>query len=154
MRNTRFSPNPVLRFAAIALALAAFLGSGSAMATSDSNTSDVKAEVKEALEAMQHYAADQRDDALRSAQNALVRLDARIDRLELRAESTWDSMSEAMREKTNHALRALRKQREEVAEWYGAMKHSSVEAWDEVKDGFSSAYAALADAVDDARQAY
>ena len=34
----------------------------------------------------------------------------------------------------------LRQQRNELAEWYGAMKYSAAENWDDAKDGFASAY--------------
>ena len=55
-------------------------------------------------------------------------------------------MNEATRKEACENLRALRKQRNQVAEWYGSMKTSSADAWDHMKKGFSDAYKALEDA--------
>lgn len=43
-------------------------------------------------------------------------------------------------------MKALRKQRNDLAEWSGRMRESSAEAWDHVKQGFVESYRALADA--------
>jgi len=39
-----------------------------------------------------------------------------------------------------------RKQRNQVAEWYGSMETSSAGAWDHMRKGFSDAYKVLEDA--------
>ena len=62
----------------------------------------------------------------------------------------WESLSAETREARLEALRALVKQREEMAEWYGGMKHSSSQAWGEVREGFIGAYGVLQDAWVDA----
>ena len=54
------------------------------------------------------------------------------------------------REKKREALRALRHERQEVSEWYGGMRHSSAEAWEDVKKGFAQSYDRMEDAFKDA----
>jgi hypothetical protein len=48
----------------------------------------------------------------------------------------------------------LRKRRNQLAEWYGGMRHSSVDAWGEVKSGFVTSYHDLADAMRNAREQF
>lgn len=43
-------------------------------------------------------------------------------------------------------MKALRKKRNTLSEWYGSLQHSSASAWDHVKEGFVEGYEALADA--------
>lgn len=105
---------------------------------------DVKREWAEAVDALKGYSASQRDKAMREAEELLSAMDSRIDKLESRAQDEWNDLSDEARKKRRAALRALRKNRAQVAEWYGGMKHSSGEAWSDVKNGFVSAYDALA----------
>jgi chromosome segregation ATPase len=98
------------------------------------------------IQALGAYTADQRDEAVQRAKTALNNLDERIDALEKRIDDNWDQMNKAAREKARANLKALRKQRNEVAEWYGSLKTSSADAWEHIKKGFSDAYKALGDA--------
>ncbi|MCF8050574.1 MAG: hypothetical protein K9L59_05005 [Desulfobacterales bacterium] len=107
---------------------------------------EVKQETQDLIQALQGYTADQRDEAVQRARAALKKLDERIDALETRIDENWDQMNKAAREKARANLRTLRKQRNEVAEWYGSLKTSSAEAWEHMKKGFSDAYKALGDA--------
>ena len=104
---------------------------------------DVKQEAQDLMQALKAYTADQRDEAIQKTSAALDNLDQRIDALEARIDNNWDKMDEAAREKARASLKALRKQRTEVAEWYGSLKNSSVDAWGHMKKGFSDAYGAL-----------
>lgn len=52
------------------------------------------------------------------------------------------------------ALQAIKEKRNEVAEWYGGLKHSSSASWEEVKKGFSKSYKALADAFEKAAREF
>jgi uncharacterized membrane-anchored protein YjiN (DUF445 family) len=79
-------------------------------------------------------------------------VDERIDTLQTRLDDNWDNMSKAAREKTQASMKALREQRTQVAEWYGSLKTSSDSAWDEIKEGFSQAYQALAETWDETVQ--
>lgn len=116
--------------------------------TEGTNTSveDVKKETQDLLKTIGSYTADKRDVAVQKAKEGLNKLDKHIYALETKIEKNWDTMSEASRKEAHKNLRALHKQRNQVAEWYGSMKTSSADAWDHMKDGFSNAYNALEDA--------
>ena len=107
---------------------------------------EVREEVKEAVEAIRSYSADQRDEALKKVKAAIDDLDARIDELERRLEETWDQTDQKAREKARATLKSLREKRNELAEWYGGMQHSSARAWQHVKKGFLDSYEALLEA--------
>jgi chromosome segregation ATPase len=115
--------------------------------TSSKKTSieEVKQETKDLIQALKDYTADQRDEAIQKTKAGLHNLDKRIDALETRIDNNWDKMDKAAREKARANLKALRKQRTQVAEWYGSLKSSSVDAWGHMKKGFSDAYRALYD---------
>lgn len=116
--------------------------------TENANTSieEVKKETQDLLQTIGSYTADKRDEAVKKAKEGLNKLDKRIDMLEARIDKNWGKMNEAARKEARENLRALRKQRNQVAEWYGSMKISSADAWDHMKKGFSGAYKALEDA--------
>jgi len=95
------------------------------------------------VDALNGYSATQREAAVAKAKTTLQAIDARIEQLEAQANDQWDQLSQSAREKRQATLRALREQRNRVAEWYGGMKHSSASAWDDVKDGFIGAYGIL-----------
>lgn len=112
----------------------------------DTSIEDVKKETKDLLQTIGSYTADKRDVAVQKAKEGLDRVDKRIDALEVRIDKNWDKMNEDARKEARENLRALRKQRNQVAEWYGSMKTSSADAWDHMKKGFSDAYKALENA--------
>jgi flagellar motility protein MotE (MotC chaperone) len=111
---------------------------------------EVTKEVKEATEAIRSYSSDQRDEALKKVKAAIDDLDTRIDELERRLEKTWDQADQKAREKARATLKSLRRKRNDLAEWYGGMQHSSAKAWQHVKRGFLNSYEALAEAYDKA----
>ena len=55
-------------------------------------------------------------------------------------------LPDSNREKARAILKALRKQRNVVAEWYGSLKTSYAAAWEHMQKGFSDADTALEDA--------
>ena len=114
----------------------------------NTNTSieEVKKETQDLLQAIGSYTADKKEEVMQKAKESLDKLDKRIDALEVKIDKNWDKMNEAARTQARENLMALRKQRNHVAEWYGSMKTSSADAWDHMKNGFSDAYKALADA--------
>jgi gas vesicle protein len=116
--------------------------------TSSEKTSikEVKQEAQDFIQTLKSYSAGQRDEAVRKAKAVLENLDRRIDALETRIDNNWDNMNKATRKQARSSLRALRKQRTKVAEWYGSMQSSSADAWEHMKQGFSDAYKALYDA--------
>jgi hypothetical protein len=114
----------------------------------------VKQEMTEALNAIQNYTIDKKEEVLAKAQKILGQMDTKIEELEKSSNEKWQQTSEAGREKSQQALRELRKKRNELAEWYGGMKHSSASAWEEVKKGFIDSYQSLQEAFEKASQKF
>lgn len=104
---------------------------------------DVQQEAKAFMQTLQAYSADQKDEAVESSRRALEQLDKRIDKFEAWVAAQWDEMDQATRDEAQETLREMRRQRIELAEWYGSMKSSSADAWDHMKQGFSDAYGAM-----------
>lgn len=115
---------------------------------------DVKKETQDLISTLQKYTANQRDQAVKEAEQALKKLDRRIDKLESRVDNNWDQMTQATRDKTRANLKALRQQRNELAEKYGSFKTSSVDAWGQMKKGFSDAYQAINESWEKAKGEY
>ena len=107
---------------------------------------EVKQEIKEAFEAVQDLTSEQRDEAVKKIKVALQKLDVQIESMEDRIGKKWDQMDQAARRQARSTLASLRKQRNELAEWYGGLKFSSVAAWGHVKNGFLKSYESLAEA--------
>ena len=115
---------------------------------------DVKKETKQLINTLQQYTVDQRDQAVKEADQAIKKVDRRIDALESRVDNDWDQMTQTAREKTRANLKTLRRQRIELAEWYGSFKNSSEGAWEEMKKGFSDAYQAMSDSWEKAKSEF
>lgn len=115
---------------------------------------DIKKETQELINTLQQYTVEQRDQAVKEAEQARKKLDGRIDELETRVDNNWDNMNQAARQKARANLKALRKQKNELAEWYGGLKNSSAGAWQQMKKGFSDAYQALSDSWEKAKSEY
>jgi Skp family chaperone for outer membrane proteins len=113
-----------------------------------------KTTAKDVSRTIRDYTVAQRDEATKSAKAALDDMDAGIRRLERKLEREWDQMDAAARKKARATLDALRRERNELAEWYGGLKYSSAEAWDEVKSGFAKSYDDLKGAFGRARKAF
>jgi Skp family chaperone for outer membrane proteins len=132
-----------LRTFALALALAAASQLSLADDTGKTTAKDVGRKVEDTGKAIGSYTIAQRDQAIKSAQAAVADLDARLRRMERKVDEDWDKMDAAARKRARATLNALHKERDEVAEWYGGLKHGSAEAWDEVKGGFVKSYEGL-----------
>jgi hypothetical protein len=87
-----------------------------------------------------------------SAQTALADADARMRRMERKIDG-WED-GRGARKKARATLSALHKERDELAEWYGGLKHSSTDAWDEVKGGFVKSYETLKESFAKAAKEY
>jgi len=108
--------------------------------TEKTTTQKIKEEATDLSQTIKNYTIKQKDDAVIKAKDALVDMDTRIDRMENRIAEKWSQMDESARDKARATMKSLRKQRTEVAEWYGSMKQSSASAWKDVKKGFSKSY--------------
>lgn len=117
-----------------------------ASASDGTSIKQVQQEAKDLMHALKSYSVRQKDAAVKKTKDALNSIDQRIDALEARVDKNWDKMDKAAREKARASLKSLRKQRMEAAEWYGGLKNSSGDAWEQMKKGFSEAYASLHEA--------
>ena len=104
----------------------------------------------ETYEVLKHYTLQQRDEAMSTAQEKMAELDVRMDKLENTLDEHWQEMSAAVQERERGTLKSLHRERQDVAEWYEGMRHSSADAWDDVKKGFAQSYDRLEDAFKDA----
>lgn len=130
------------------------IGTAAQTATEKTTAKEVKEKTAEALQAISSYTADQRNEAVKKAKEALDDLDTRTDQLQSQLSQKWDQMDQSARTKARESLTALQKQRIAAAEWYGALKHSSRNAWKDVKTGFVKSYHELYDAFDKAAKEY
>ncbi|MGW8311915.1 MAG: hypothetical protein ACWGOL_01640 [Desulfuromonadales bacterium] len=119
---------------------------------SKTTATEVQKKAAETYQALKDYTIEQRDQAVAAAEKKLATLDQQINVLQNDLDARWQTMSQATREKTREMIRKLNKQREAVAEWYGGMRHSSADAWEEVKKGFADSYDRLERAFQDARK--
>jgi len=148
-----------LFFSAQALALGTLLtaspSSFAAEASGDKTTAkDVSRKAGETGRAIKDYTVAQRDEALKQAKAALDDADARIRRMERKLDNEWDKMDQAARSKSRAALNRLRRERGELAEWYGGLKHGSTESWEQVKAGFVKSYEVLKESFAKARKGF
>jgi Skp family chaperone for outer membrane proteins len=113
-----------------------------------------KTTAKDVARTIKDYTVAQRDEAIKNAKAALDDVDARIRGMERKLDNEWDKMDQAARKKARATLAALRRERNEVAEWYGGLKHSSAESWEQVKTGFVKSYEVLRDSFARARKEF
>ena len=146
-----------IAFSVRVLALGALLAgsplSSAAEASGNRATAkDIAREADETGQAIKNYTVAQRDEAVKKAKAALDDLDRRVGRMETKLDGEWDRMDQAARRKARATLNALRRERNEVAEWYGGLKHGSAESWEQVKAGFVKSYQALKESFAKARK--
>ena len=113
---------------------------------------EVKQETSQTCKSIENYTADQKDEAVKITQTALADIDSRIDKLENSFAAHWRSMSDASRKKEQEVLRELKRERIKVAEWYGGMKNSSAETWEDTKKAFLKSTDALSEAFNKAEK--
>jgi peptidoglycan hydrolase CwlO-like protein len=132
-----------MKLGTLASILALAIVSQLSLADDKTTGKEVGKKVEDAGKAIGSYTVAQRDQAIKSAQNALKDMDAQLDRMEKKVGAEWDKMDAVARKKSRETLSALRKERDSTAEWLVRMQKSSAEAWDEVKGGFVKSYDAL-----------
>ena len=121
---------------------------------SKSTAKDIAKKADETGQAIKNYTVAQRDDAIKNAKAALDDADRRIDRMERKLDSEWERMDQAGRKRARATLNALRRGRNDAAEWYGGLKHGSAESWDQVKAGFVKSYEVLKESFAKARKEF
>ncbi len=106
----------------------------------DRSARRVRKQFGKTAEALKDYSSEQRDKALAKAKKSLDELDSRIADMEERLFDTWDQMDQETRADYRSNLSEIRNQRNRMGEWYGAMSHSSENAWENIKEGFINSY--------------
>lgn len=114
----------------------------------------LKKEVDQSVDAIRSYSAEHRDEALANARRIADGLDRQMERLQQQTDQGWARMSQAARTRSQATMADLRKRRNALAEWMGGMRHSSTAAWGEVRSGFVKTYHELADAIREARDEF
>jgi len=139
---------------AMVIFIAGSLGYGDRTAAEETPAQAAKEKTMQVLKAIGGYTADQRDEAVRKAKETLADMDIRIERLETQYSQKWDQMDQSARSSAQQTLTALRKQRSKAAEWYGGLKHSSSNVWEDVKTGFLESYHQLQGAFENAAREF
>lgn len=142
--------NKLIRTSAMIAVLGLTPVSGALAENADASFDAVQQETVELMRELKAYGAEQRDEAVDAIDSALDSLDAKITALEARVDNEWDAMGADARKSTKESMAKLRAQRAEMAEWFGNLKSSTDDTWDEVKDDVSDAYQDLSDTFSDA----
>ena len=133
-----------------ALFAVTLIASAPVPALADDTAADVRQEFNQTVDALKAYTAEQRDEFVTAAEDALDDMDRRIEILEDRIDETYVDVRDETRRQWKETLRELRKKRADLAVWYGGVKEGSAEAWPRLKKGFRDAYEDIADAYHDA----
>ena len=141
-KQSKRNPRLSWRHMFTALALVTLVGNPAFAQDSDADESleSLQLQWSKTLDALKEYGADQKDEAAESTRQALDKMDSEIERLEGVNRDRWQEFTAEVKEAQLNALMDMRQQRNELAEWYGAMKHSTEETWESTRDGFISAY--------------
>ena len=125
-----------------------------ARAPESTSIEDVQREAGELAETVAEYGEDQRDEVAREFESALTDVDRRLLAFESEVRENWDSLSEQARQEAQQDLAMLETRRAELAEAYGELKSDSRAAWEEIKNGFTDAYADISLAIDKAEKEF
>jgi len=120
----------------------------------DRSARKVRYHAGKALEALKDYTSDQKDEAVSQAKATMDQLDENIDALQQKLYGSWSDMSQSSRDRLQSRLSRLSKQRNQLAQWYGAMMQSSSDAWEDVKEGFISSFKELRDSFQEAQSEF
>ncbi len=125
---------------------AALLLGGCAEEPKPADAEDVKREARELAEALESFSAEQKDQAVAEAQQALAELNERVENLRARIAERWSEMDDAARRNAEQSLEKLEEEQGDLAERFEALRSASGDAWARLSEGFSDAYAELRDA--------
>ena len=81
-------------------------------------------------------------------------VDQRLQAFESDVRENWDSLSEEARREARQDLAMLETSRAELAEAYSELKSDSGAAWEDIKNGFTEAYADISSAIDKAEEEF
>jgi len=122
------------------LAFASLLSAPAIQAADPGSLEHLRDQWSQTVSSLKAFSAEQRDEALASADRSIKLLDQQIETLENEARDGWQDLSEEARAKQRQSLDALRRQRNQLSEWVGSMKSGSKSAWEDSKQGFISTY--------------
>ncbi len=150
----------LLSFAAFALFSGVVPGGYSAVYADDqtaptvekSTAENLQQEVSETAESIKKYTVEQRDEAVAEAKKQMNELDARIEHWQNQLDAKRDQMSQSAQENWQASIKNLQEQRNKLSEWFGGMKHSSVDTWENIKKGFSQAYSSVENSLQKAQE--
>lgn len=136
------------RHAALALALVGLAACGQDDGADDATVDaegtttveDVTRETEEALQAARRLAEQERAEFLAEAERDLKGLRARMQVLSDDIQSRMDEFDADARERWRETLEDLEEEREDAAEEFDRLESASGDAWNEIRDGFVSAY--------------
>src|SRR5258705_13117305 len=106
-----------------------------------STAKDIAKKADETGQAIKNYTVAQRDEAIKNAKAALDDADRRIDRMERKLDGEWERMDQGARKRARATLEALRRERNEAAEWHGGGPHIPTESAVRVSSGCLTIYA-------------
>ncbi|WP_006787819.1 hypothetical protein [Thiorhodospira sibirica] len=113
----------------------------------------LKQETGEWLGALQRYGEHEQQRAIEHARAALAIADEQVQQLKIRMEENWDKMDASAREQATAALATLEVQQRELRVWQEKLQSGSTDAWAQLKQGFSGAYASFREALQDSESA-
>lgn len=122
------------------LSFVSFLLSPTIHAADPGSLEHLRDQWSQTVSSLKAFSAEQRDEALASADRSIKLLDRQIEALENEAREGWQDLGEEARAKQRQSLDALRRQRNQLSEWVGSMKSGSRNAWEDSKQGFISTY--------------
>jgi hypothetical protein len=113
-------------------------------------SSDVKKEINETLQAIGATTEEQRDQAKLKAEELLGRLDTEIRNLEAEIDKRSLEMTWASKLRLKSNLRQLKRRRNDLAKHYDALREDTKQAWEDIKSGFVDGVRAVTEKLDDA----
>jgi hypothetical protein len=113
-------------------------------------SSDVKKEINETLQAIASTTEEQRDQAKLKAEELVGRLDTEIRNLEAEIDKRSGEMTWAAKLRLNSNLRQLKRRRNDLAKHYDALREDTKQAWEDIKSGFVDGVRAVTEKLDDA----
>ena len=113
-------------------------------------SSDVKKEINETLQAIAATTEEQRDQAKLKAEELVGRLDTEIRNLEAEIDKRSGEMTWAAKLRLNSNLRQLKRRRNDLAKRYDALREDTKQAWEDINSGFVEGVRAVTEKLDDA----
>ena len=130
------------------LSIAAFAVGCEKEKTTTEQLDQVKVETKQAAQDMKDYTFAQKEEFVKTMQVQLDTLNKDLDQLSAKI----DSSSDAVKAEAKPKLQALRDQAAQLNKQLDEAKNATESTWDSVKSGFTKAYDATKDGINQARQ--